>query len=120
MYSPFLSRETRRVALAIPVGILAIIAAGVLQYWFFRFRIEEDRIHIHQGVVRKTALDLPFDRVQGINVERSLIDRILGLVTVSLDTAGSGTVEGQLPSVTSELADDLRGRIRGQPAGKGC
>lgn len=101
-----------QVALAIPVGILAIIAAGVLQYWFFRFRIEEDRIHIHQGVVRKTALDLPFDRVQGINVERSLIDRILGLVTVSLDTAGSATAEGQLPSVTSELADDLRGRIR--------
>ena len=101
-----------QVWLAIPVGILAIIAGGVLQYWFFRFRIEEDRIHIHQGVVRKTALDLPFDRVQGINVERSLIDRILGLVTVSLDTAGSGTVEGQLPSVTSELADDLRGRIR--------
>ena len=101
-----------QVALAIPVGILAIIAAGVLQYWFFRFRIEEDRIHIHQGVVRKTALDLPFDRVQGINVKRSLIDRILGLVTVSLDTAGSATAEGQLPSVTSELADDLRGRIR--------
>ena len=101
-----------QVALAIPVGILAIIAAGVLQYWFFRFRIEEDRIHIHQGVVRKTALDLPFDRVQGINIERSLIDRILGLVTVSLDTAGSATAEGQLPSVTSELADDLRGRIR--------
>lgn len=101
-----------QVALVIPVGIVAIIAAGVLQYWFFRFRIEEDRIHIHQGVVRKTALDLPFDRVQGINVERSLIDRILGLVTVSLDTAGSATAEGQLPSVTSELADDLRGRIR--------
>ena len=107
----FIERNPQ-VWLAIPVGILAIIAGGVLQYWFFRFRIEEDRIHIHQGVVRKTALDLPFDRVQGINVERSLIDRILGLVTVSLDTAGSGTVEGQLPSVTSELADDLRGRIR--------
>lgn len=101
-----------QVALAIPAGIVAIIAAGVLQYWFFRFRIEEDRIHIHQGVVRKTALDLPFDRVQGINVERSLIDRILGLVTVSMDTAGSATAEGQLPSVSSELADDLRGRIR--------
>ena len=101
-----------QVALVIPVGIVAIIAAGVLQYWFFRFRIEEDRIHIHQGIARRTALDLPFDRVQGINVERSLIDRILGLVTVSLDTAGSATAEGQLPSVTSELADDLRARIR--------
>jgi len=101
-----------QVALVIPVGIVAIIVAGVLQYWFFRFRIDEDRIHIHQGIARKTALDLPFDRVQGINVERSLVDRILGLVTVSLDTAGTLTAEGQLPSVTSELADDLRARIR--------
>lgn len=100
------------VALVIPVGIAAIILTGVLQYWFFRFRIEEDRIHIHQGIARRTALDLPFDRVQGINVERSLIDRILGLVTVSLDTAGTATAEGQLPSVTSELADELRARIR--------
>ena len=101
-----------QIALVIPAGIAAIIAAGVLQYWFFRFRIDEDRIHIHQGIARKTALDLPFDRVQGINVERSLIDRILSLVTVSLDTAGTATAEGQLPSVTSELADDLRARIR--------
>ena len=39
------------------------------------------RILIRQGFLKKTALDLPFDRVQGINVERSVIDRLLGLVT---------------------------------------
>ena len=97
--------------LVIPFGILAIIAGGVLQYWFFRFRLEEDRLLIRHGVLQKTALDLPFDRVQGINVERSLINRILGLVTVSLDTAGSVTAEGQLPSVSTELADWLRTRV---------
>ena len=94
--------------LLIPSGILAIIAGGVLQYWFFRFRLEEDRILIRQGVFQKAALDLPFDRIQGINVERSLIDRVLGLVTVSLDTAGSVAAEGQLPSVSTGLADWLR------------
>ncbi len=99
------------IILVIPFGIAAIIAGGVLQYWFFRFRLEEDRILIRQGVFRKTALDLPFDRVQGINVERSPVDRILGLVTVSLDTAGSVTAEGQLPSVHTDLADWLRARV---------
>ena len=97
--------------LVIPFGVLAVIAGGVLQYWFFRFRLEDDRILIRQGVFQKTSLDLPFDRVQGINVERSLLDRILGLVTVSLDTAGSVTAEGQLPSVKTELADWLRTRV---------
>ena len=104
--------------LVIPFAVLAIVAAGVLQYWFFRFRLEEDRILIRQGVFQKTALDLPFDRVQGINVERSLIDRILGLVTVSLDTAGSVAAEGQLPSVSTDLADWLRTKVGARgPAG---
>ena len=97
--------------IAIPVGIAVIIAVGVLQYWFFRFQIEDDRILIRQGFLKKTALDLPFDRIQGINVERSLINRVLGLVTISLDTAGSMGAEGQLPSVSTELADSLKGRV---------
>ena len=106
-----LIRRTPYLFLLIPLGVLAIIASGVLQYWFFRFRIQDDRILIRQGVLKKTSLDLPFDRVQGINVERSLIDRALGLVTVSLDTAGSAGAEGQLPSVNTELADLLRTRV---------
>ena len=97
--------------LAIPVGIAVVVAVGALQYWFFRFRIEDDRILIRQGVLKKTALELPFDRIQGINVERSLVNRMLGLVTISLDTAGSIAAEGQLPSVTAELAHELRSRV---------
>ena len=97
--------------LAIPVGVLVILAIGVVQYWFFRFRLEEDRILIGQGFLRKTALDLPYDRIQAINVERSVIDRLLGLVTVSLDTAGSAGAEGQLPSVSLECAEWLRDRV---------
>ncbi len=107
-----LIRRNPYLFLLIPLGILAIIAAGVLQYWFFRFSIQDDRILIRQGVLKKTSLDLPFERVQGINVERSLVDRMLGLVTVSLDTAGSAAAEGQLPCVDTALADLLRARVR--------
>lgn len=106
-----LIRRNPYLFLLIPLGILAIIAAGVLQYWFFRFSIQDDRILIRQGVLKKTSLDLPFERIQGINVERSLVDRMLGLVTVSLDTAGSGAAEGQLPCVDAALADLLRTRV---------
>lgn len=101
--------------LVIPAAVVAIGAAALLRYWFFRFKLQEDRVLIHQGVLKRTALDLPFDRVQGINVERSLVDRVLGLVTVRLDTAGSIVAEGRLPAVSTELADWLRTRVdRGQ------
>lgn len=106
-----LIRGTPYAALLIPLALLVIIAVAVLRYWFFRFRIEEDRIVIRQGILEKTSVDLPFHRIQGINVERRPVDRLLGLVTVSLDTAGSETTEGELPCVSRDLAEELRGRI---------
>ena len=112
-------------ALLVLLGLILIGGVALLRYWFFRFRVEDDRILIRQGFVKRTALDLPFDRVQGINVERSLVDRMLGLVTVRLDTAGTIVAEGRLPSVSTDLADWLRTRVDrntggddpGRPAG---
>ncbi len=116
----YLTRFDRRAlgGLLVPAIALILVAIGLvalLRYWFFRFKIEDDRILIRQGFVKRTALDLPFDRVQGINVERSLVDRMLGLVTVRLDTAGTMVAEGRLPSVGADLAEWLRTRVdRGQ------
>lgn len=97
--------------LLVPLAVLGVVAVGALRYWFFRFRITEERILIREGVLQRTSLDLPFDRIQGINVRRSPLDRLLGLVTVGLDTAGSEATEGELPSVRAALADELSARI---------
>ena len=117
-----LIRGTPYAALLIPLALLVVIAVAVLRYWSFRFRIEKDRILIRQGVLEKTSVELPFDRIQGINVERRPVDRLLGLVTVSLDTAGSETTEGELPCVKRDLAEELQARIgagkRGRPVEK--
>lgn len=106
-----LIRGTPYAALLIPLALLVIIVIAGLRFWSFRFRIEEDRIVIRQGILERTSVDLPFHRIQGINVERNPVDRLLGLVTVSLDTAGSETTEGELPCVSRDLAEELRRRI---------
>lgn len=95
----------------IPAAILLIIFVAVLRYWFFRFRVTGDRILIRQGIFRKTVLDLPLDRIQAINIERSLTDRLLGLVKVVVDTAGSGGAEAVIPAVKGALADQLRAQV---------
>ena len=91
--------------------LLLVVGIAVVQWAYFKFRIAEDRLLIRTGFIKKTALDLPYERVQGINVERSLVDRIIGLVSVTLDTAGSVQAEGKLPSVRTEVADHLRASV---------
>ncbi|WP_419857136.1 PH domain-containing protein [Candidatus Palauibacter irciniicola] len=88
--------------------LLLPFVVGAVQWACFRFRIAGDRLLIRKGVLKKTALDLPYERVQGINVRRSPVDRLFGLVTVTLDTSGSVQAEGKLPSIKTEVAHRLQ------------
>ena len=90
---------------------IIIVTGSVLSYWFFRFQILDDSILIRQGVLKKKQLDIKFDRIQGINTQQNVVYRYLGLVTVSFDTAGSASSEGNLPAVTRPFAESLRARI---------
>lgn len=84
---------------------------SIVNYWFFRFQLAEDAILIRQGVIKKSQLDIKFDRIQGINTRQNPVYRLLGLVTVSFDTAGSSGDEGSIPAIRPEFADSLRAKI---------
>ena len=89
-------------------GIIAF-----LRYWFFRYLIQEESILIRDGVVKKTQLDIKFDRVQAVNTEQNFIFRWFDLITLRFDTAGSAGQEGYLPAVKVTLAEDLQQRLSG-------
>lgn len=84
---------------------------AILRFWFFRFYIGEESILIRDGVIRKTQLDIKFDRIQAINTQQTLLFRLFGLTTVRLDTAGSSGQEGALPGIRLSLADSLKNTL---------
>lgn len=106
-----LKQHVMLAATAVVLALLALAIVALLRYLHFRFRVDDERVLIRQGVVRKTQLDMRFDRIQGINTEQSLVYRMLGLVTIRFDTAGSTGNEGYLPAVTPDFADLLRERV---------
>jgi putative membrane protein len=98
------------------IGFFAIATTvSVLNYWFFRYQLNDDSILIRQGIVKKKQLDIKFDRIQGLNTQQNIVFRYFGLVTVHFDTAGSAGNEGNLPAVTRQFADSLRSRIGDRP-----
>ncbi len=90
---------------------LAITIGSVLSWLFFCYQISSDSVLIRSGVINKKQLDINFDRIQGVNTTQNPVYRILNLVTVTFDTDGSSGIEGNLPAVPREFADDLRERI---------
>ena len=90
---------------------IALVTGSVLSWLFFRYQIRDDSILIRSGVIKKKQLDIKFDRIQGVNTQQNPVYRVLGLVTVSFDTAGSTGNEGNLPAVTRTFANALRENI---------
>jgi len=91
---------------------LLTLVGAFLRYLFFRYRITDDSVLIREGILKKTQLDIKFDRIQAINTRQNVVYRAFGLVTIMLDTAGSGKQEGHIPAVTMTIADSLKDRIR--------
>lgn len=97
--------------------VCVTMTGAVLRYWFFRFRITDNSVLIREGVLRKTQLDIKFDRIQGISTQQNIVFRYFGLVTIKLDTAGSAKQEGNLPAISVAFAESLKDRIRQESRG---
>ena len=98
-------------AAAVSVGVIGVIAVAILRFLFFRFCIQDASILIRDGIIKKTQLDIKFERIQAINTQQNILFRPFGLVNVSFDTAGSSEQEGSLPAVPAALAETLKRRL---------
>jgi len=73
--------------------VLVSVAFGMtrtfLKYGKYEISSDEDRIYINKGVINETAFSIAKEKVQAIEIEQSILKRLLGLAEVKLTSAGS-------------------------------
>lgn len=95
---------------------LWIIVYPIIHLWTknLSYVIREDRVTINKGILTKTEQNIPFRAVTDFILQRSLYDRILGIGSIRVQTAGqsqTGTgYEGNLAGLLDY--DDLHGELR--------
>lgn len=96
-------------AIVLGLGVFAGIA--VLRYYFYQFRVSGDTVDIQAGIIQKTQLNLPFERIQNVKLEQPLYYRFTDHVMVQLETAGSSRDEAQLVALSRSQAEALQHAI---------
>jgi len=91
--------------------LLLFFVTGVMNYWFYRFRVGANRIEIKQGVFKKSHIDLPFERIQNVKLSQPLYYRINDYSCIELDTAGSAKQEAKIVALKTHLAEQFRLKI---------
>ncbi len=96
----------------IAAGLAALLIGGaILQFWFFKFRRDGDKVLINDGVFQKNHRVIRFERVQNINILTPVYFRPFGLTILQIETAGSKGNEADLAGVPAALAAHLRSSI---------
>lgn len=99
------------------IGTLTVFALLSVYAYFrfvnFTFWIDEPREEfiISEGVFNKTKTVIKLDRIQQVNITQSLIQRIINVYALEIDTAGSNKQEGSIKAVSHGLAIALKQRL---------
>ncbi len=99
-----------------PVVFVALAVLGVgyelARYRVWRFAIEDDAVVLERGVLTRVTSVVPFVRVQHVDTQRGPIERLAGLSSVVVYTAGSRGADVTIPGLTPERADAIREDLR--------
>ncbi|BAJ74037.1 predicted membrane protein [Microbacterium testaceum StLB037] len=94
---------------AVIVVLVILLAAFRLSWRFHTLRIGDD-VEVRSGVLFRTHRRAPLDRVQGVNLTRPMVARLLGLA--KLEVVGAGLdANVKLEYLSAKDADALRSDI---------
>lgn len=101
-------------------GIVVTIWPLLFKYLTLEYKFDASGVSMRWGVLFRTEIYLTYRRVQDIHLTRNLLQRWLGLATVSIQTAsGSAAPEMKIEGIieVEQLRDYLYSQMRGAKTG---
>jgi uncharacterized membrane protein YdbT with pleckstrin-like domain len=92
------------VAVGVVVGVVLValvIVFGFVKRMATTYMVSSQRLYIRTGVLSKRVQQTRIDRVQNVNTDQRLRERILRVGTVDFDTAGTDDSEFRFVGISS-------------------
>lgn len=77
-----------------------------------RYALAETSLQVTRGVLKQREWTVPYGNIQSVILRRGPLQRLMGVGTVRIDTAGGSGLNGpHIHDITSEDATDIIGRL---------
>lgn len=99
---------------------ITVYVTALLNYHHYKFEVSTRAFRKEHGIFHKYTVNIAFDQIQNINMRRSVLDQLLGLAHLEIETAGTGGKvkrqvaalftfsEGYIPGITVAEARDVK------------
>lgn len=100
------------ILITVILALLAITAYEITYYNRFDYHLTESTLDIHSGVFNKREREIPYRRIQNVDITRNIVQRLLGIAAINLETAGGEATEGSIRYVSVGEANRLQEEIQ--------
>ncbi|RXR33006.1 hypothetical protein EQG68_05805 [Flavobacterium piscinae] len=93
--------------------LLLIGVVAYLKYMNFTFFLNEEKQEfvIQKGVITKNNITIQLDKIQQVNINQSVVQKLVGVFSVDIDTAGSNKKEASIRAVDNAVALHLKNKL---------
>lgn len=96
------------------IGLITIIGlVAYLRFLNFTFYIDDanDEFILNDGIITKTKTTIQLNKIQQVNIHQNIIQRLIGVYSLSVDTAGSDNKEANIKAISHNLALALKSKL---------
>lgn len=98
-------------------AVVVAVAVGVVRWRTTRYRITDERVELHSGLLNRQRRSVPRDRIRTVDLTAPLLHRLVGLSVVKVGSGQSRSDAGlDLDAVTTDEAERLRRELLARPA----
>ncbi len=90
------------------IFISYLLVSSILSWWRYTFYIDGDELRVEYGIIVRQKSFIPKHRIQVINISSGIIQRMFGLVSLNVQTAGGSTPGVTISALTREDAEELK------------
>ncbi|MCZ6853403.1 MAG: PH domain-containing protein [Gammaproteobacteria bacterium] len=89
----------------------AHIVLRLLPYRGWGYKLRQHDLLVRRGVITRVYVAVPLARIQQVDTSSSLFERLLGLTTLVVRTAGTRAARTRIPGLPTEYATMLRDEL---------
>ena len=98
------------------IAFIAIVLLGYLGFYKKAYALREKDVSYKRGLIFNAITTVPLSRIQHSELVRGPLDRMLGLSSVKIYTAGGSSSDITIPGLTVKIAENLRAFINNKIA----
>jgi putative membrane protein len=96
------------------IGVAVVVGVGMIRWFTTTYRVTPTQVQVRRGLLGRSTLSVPRDRVRSVDVTAHLMHRLLGLARLTIGTGQSDRKKDdglRLDALTAAAAQRLRDEL---------